>query len=383
MTKISTLIMYNAHIKWLLNKGVSLTILVISILLIVVSTEPHEAFAKKDDKEKHDGKDKEKHDDDDEVKPDDDDEVKPDDDDEVKPDDDDEVKPDDDDEVDTNEYVEEPKFEPSQFKGSGNDYAPTLGSDRYGNKYVDNGFTFNDFTVDVENFKTDMPLQTLNVGELNTAVLKIYDNKGAGKIEHVELAFGLNKKQHVSESSNKITWEQNFKGDQSIIMKDPDNMLMDVNALGEADGKIMKITFNFTFREPMEQSKIGVTVWDQDRHSKTFYFNDGIEVVGKSLNPPKIVTILDDRGYPVTLTMTGKNTGIDEEGNIWTHNSPWIKLSQPVEDQLPHENLDPVTAHGFDRMNSMFDSYKNAQAQEAQKKLMEILGGHNISNFSD
>jgi len=359
-----------------LNKSVSLTILVISILLIVVSTEPHEAFAKKDDdKEKHDGKDKEKHDGKDKEKHDNDGEV--------TPDDDGEVTPDDDGEVNTNEYEEEPKFEPSQFKGSGNDYAPTLGSDRYGNNYVDNGFTFNDFTADVENFKTHMPLQTLNVGELNTAVLKIYDNRGAGKIEHVELAFGLNNKQHVSESSNTITWEQNFKGTQSIIMKDPDNMLMDVNALGEADGKIMKITFNFAFREPMEQSKIGVTVWDQDRHSKTFYFNDGIEVVGKSLNPPKIVTILDNRGYPVTLTMTGKNTGIDEEGNIWTHNSPWIKLSQPVEDQLPHENLDPVSAHGFDRMNSMFDSYKNVQAQEAQKKLMEILGGHNISNFSD
>jgi len=383
-----------------LNKSVSLTILVISILLIVVSTEPHEAFAKKDDdkekhdgkdkekhdgkdKEKHDGKDKEKHDGKDKEKHDNDGEVTPDDDGEVTPDDDGEVTPDDDGEVNTNEYEEEPKFEPSQFKGSGNDYAPTLGSDRYGNNYIDNGFTFNDFTADVEELKTHMPLQTLNVGELNTAVLKIYDNRGAGKIEHVELAFGLNNKQHVSESSNTITWEQNFKGTQSIIMKDPDNMLMDVNALGEADGKIMKITFNFAFREPMEQSKIGVTVWDQDRHSKTFYFNDGIEVVGKSLNPPKIVTILDNRGYPVTLTMTGKNTGIDEEGNIWIHNSPWIKLSQSVKDQLPHENLDPVSAHGFDRMNSMFDSYKNVQAQEAQKKLMEILGGHNISNFSD
>src|SRR3970282_390531 len=335
-------------------------------------------------KEKHDKKDKKKHDDKKKKeKHDDDDEVTSDDDDEVTSDDDDEVTSDDDDEGNTNEDEEEPKFELSQFKGSGDDYAPTLGSDRYGNNYVDNGFTFNDFTADVEELKTHMPLQTLNVGELNTAVLKIYDNRGAGKIEHVELAFGLIKKQHVSESSNKITWEQDFKGTQSIIMKDPDNMLMDVNALGEADGKIMKITFNFAFREPMEQSKIGVTVWDQDRHSKTFYFNDGIEVVGKSLNPPKIVTILDNRGYPVTLTMTGKNTGIDEEGNIGTHNSPWIKLSQPVADQLPHENLDPVSAHGFDRMNSMFDSYKNVQAQEAQKKLMEILGGHNISNFSD
>ena len=386
--------MYNAHIKRLLNKGVSFTILIISILLIVVSTEPHEAFAKKDgDGGKHDGKDngkhddkkkKEKHDKKDKKKHDDKKKKeKHDDDDEGTSDDDDEGTSDDDDEWNTNEDEEEPKFGPSQFKGSGDDYAPTLGSDRYGNNYVDNGFTFNDFTADVENLKTHMPLQTLNVGELNTAVLKIYDNRGAGKIEHVELAFGLNKKQHVSESSNKITWEQDFKGTQSIIMKDPDNMLMDVNALGEADGKIMKITFNFAFREPMEQSKIGITVWDQDKHSKTFYFNEGIEVVGKSLNPPKIVTVLDSKGYPVQITMTGKNTGIDEEGNVWTHNSPWMKLSQPVEDQLPHETPDPVSTHGFDRMNNMFDSYKNDQAQEAQKKLMEILGGRNISNFSD
>jgi len=398
-----------------LNKGVSFTILIISILLIVVSTEPHEAFAKKDGgkhdgkdngkhddkkkKEKHDKKDKKKHDDkkkkekhdddgvtsdnDDGVTSDNDDGVTSDNDEGVTSDNDEGVTSDNDDEENTNEDEEEPKFEPSQFKGSGDDYAPTLGNDRYGNNYVDNGFTFNDFTTDVESLKTHMPLQTLNVGELNTAVLKIYDNRGAGKIEHVELAFGLNKKQYVSESSNKITWEQDFKGAQSIIMKDPDNMLMDVNALGEDDGKIMKITFNFAFREPMEQSKIGITVWDQDRHSKTFYFNEGIEVVGKSLNPPKIVTVLDSKGYPVQITMTGKNTGIDEEGNIWTHNSPWIKLNQPAEDQLPHESLDPVSAHGFDRMDSMFDSYKNDQAQEAQKKLMEILGGRNISNFSD
>jgi hypothetical protein len=414
-----------------LNKSVSLTILVISILFIIVSTEHHEAFAKKYDgkethdgrnKEKHDGnevkhdvkdkkkhdvkdkkkhdvKDKKKHDDDeDDVTPTDDttddSEVTPTDDttddSEVTPTDDttddSEVTPTDDttddSEMNKNGYNEEPGFEPSQGTQSHNDYALTLGSDRYGKNYVDNGFTFNDFTTDVKNLKTHMPLQTLNVGESNTAVLKIYDERGAGKIEHVELAFGLNKKQYASESSNTITWKQNFKGSQSIIIKDSDNALMDVNAIGEDDGKIMKVTFNFAFREPMDKSKIGVVVWDQDRHSKTFYFNEGIEVVGKSLNPPKIVTILDDKGYPVTLTMTGKNTGIDEKGNVWTHNSPWKKLNQTVEDHL-HENPDPVDAHGFNRMHNMFDSYKNVQAQEAQKKLMEILGGHSISNFSD
>ena len=401
-----------------MNKSVSLTILVISILCIIVSTGHHEAFAKKeDDKGKHDGRDKGKHDGRDKGKHDDtaddggitpvddtadDGGVTPVDDtaddggvtpvDDTADDggvtpvddtaDDGGVTPVDDGKVDKNEYNGELGFEPSLVKGSHHDYGPTLGRDRYGNNYVNNGFTFNGFSTDVENLKTHMPLQTLNVGESNTAVLKIYDYKGAEKIEHVELAFGLNKKQHASESSNTITWKQNFKGTQSITIKDSDNTLMDVHAVGEAEGKIMKITFNFAFREPMDKSKIGVTVWDQDRYSKTVYFNEGIQVIGKSLNPPKIITILDDKGYPVTLTMIGKNRGIDEEGNIWTHNSPWEKISQPVKDHL-HEKPDPVDMHGFNRIHNMFDSYKNVQAQEAQKKLMEILGGHNISNFSD
>jgi len=268
--------------------------------------------------------------------------------------------------------------EVNKFKGSGNDYAPTLGSDRYGNNYVDNGFTFNDFVTDVENFKTHMPLQTLNVGELNTAVLKIYDNRGAGKIEHAELAFGLDSREYVSQSDNSIIWTQNFKGDQSIIENDPDNLLMDVSATGKSNGKIMEITFNFAFREPMDKSKIGVVVWDQDRRSRTIYFNEGIEVVGESLNPPEIITILDEKGYPVQITMTGKDEGIDENGNIWTHNSPWTKQIKPI-DNIP----EPIGNHGFDRNHNMFDSYKNSQAQSAQEKLIEILGGKNIYNISD
>ncbi len=268
----------------------------------------------------------------------------------------------------------------NQFKGSGNDYAPTLGSDRYGNNYVDNGFTFNDFVTDVENFKTRMPLQTLQVGELNTVVLKIYDNRGAGKIEHVELVFGLDSREYASQGDNTIIWKQNFKGEQSIVENDPDNLLMDVSATGKSKDKIMEITFNFAFREPMDKSKIGVVVWDQDRRSRTIYFNEGIEVVGESLNPSEVITIHDRKGHPVKITMTGKNEGIDEDGNIWIHKSPWTKQITPIDQTPAHENPEPVGSHGFDRTHNMFDSYKNSQAQSAQEKLIEILGGKNIYN---
>jgi hypothetical protein len=266
-------------------------------------------------------------------------------------------------------------------KQSANDNAPFFGTDSFGNRYIDNGFSFNDFKTDIEDYRTHMPLQTIQVGESNTAVLKIYNHKGVSTLEHVELVFGFGQKQSDGQS-NSIIWEQNFKGTQFVTTNDPDNMLMDVNAVGEADDKVMSVTFSFAFREPMEKSKIGVIVWDKDRNSRTAYFNDGIEVVGESLNPPEIITVLDGKGYPVKITMIGKNTGVDEEGNIWTHNSPWIKQGSASE-KHPSEEHDPVTYHGFDRNHSMFASYKDIQAQEAQQKLMELLGGHNIYNFND
>ena len=278
--------------------------------------------------------------------------------------------------------VVDSKSKMNKFKGSGNDYAPTFGSDRYGNNYVDNGFSFNDFVTDVEGFKTHMPLQTLQVGEKNSVTMKIYENRGANKIEHVELAFGLDYDEYATQSENRIIWEQNFKGDQTITEYDPKNNLMDVNAVATVNGKILEITFDFAFRAPMAKSQIGVIVWDQERHSRTVYFNDGIEVVGESLNPPEVVTILDEKGYPVTITMTGENEGVDEEGNIWTHNSPWKKqsvLSENLEDEKP----ELVGGHGFDRNHNMFEKYQKSQEQSAQEKLIQILGGNNIYNFSD
>ena len=369
---------------------------------MVISIGPHEAFAKKDDdNEKHDDRHNEKHDDRHHKKKHDDKEKKDEPSSIPSEDVDDEPSSipseDVDDEpssIPSEDVDDEPSSIPSEdvddkqnlilhTKRSMNDNAPFLGTDSFGNRYIDNGFRLNNFITDVEDFKTHMPLQTIQVGESNTAVLKIYNQKGISTLEHVELVFGLDQKQSDGQSTSSIVWEQNFKSTQSVNTQDLDNRLMDVNAVGEADDKVMSITFTFAFREPMEKSKIGVVVWDHDRNSRTAYFNEGIKVVGESLNPPEIITILDSKGYPVKVTMTGKNIGVDEEGNIWTHNSPWTKQIQSVEDQLTRENLDTVSSHGFDRMNSMFGSYKNVQAQEAQKKLMEILGGHTISNFSD
>ena len=97
----------------------------------------------------------------------------------------------------------------------------------------------------------------------------------------------------------------------------------------------------------------------------------------------KKVRILDEKGHAVMLTMIGENTAIDEEGNVWAHNSPWKKQSKPSENQSLEEKPQPVGNHGFGREHNIFDSYKNSHEEKAQEKLIEILGGKNIYNFND
>lgn len=232
---------------------------------------------------------------------------------------------------------------------------PTLGVGAMG-RVVSDGFTINSYATDVDVYDTSTPLQTIKVGEPNTAVLKIYEDGGTKNIAHAAISFDMKPDQFVGQSSATIIWEQNFAGIQSVSVDDRNNVLMDVNAVGKADGNLLIITFKFTFKEPIEPSKVGITVWDQDRNAWQYYFNDGIEVVGKSLNPPKQIQVLDRKGYPVIITMTGKNTGVDQDGNLWTHNSPWEKQSQPVK-----EEYEPSTMHGIDRTNSMFSIYKKGQ----------------------
>ncbi len=261
---------------------------------------------------------------------------------------------------------------------------PTLGLDYNSRRIVENGFSYNGNPVDVDTFYTPYPLITVNVGQKNSAVLKIYENSGPQKISHVDLAFGLSKGKSISESKAVIIWARNVAGIETVTVKDPENALQDVSVVTENgpctknnSAQCLILTIFHTFRQPLEFNMVGTNVWDIARNAQQNYFNHGIEIVGKSLNPPPQILLLDNRGYPAVITLTDKDNAIDENGNSWYWNGEfWIK------DENHLTRLDkPIGMHGINRDNNMFSSYKKGQEILAKDTLQKLVIGKVIQNF--
>lgn len=108
---------------------------------------------------------------------------------------------------------------------SGDCEEPTLGMDGKGARLVDNGFTYNGKSIDVERFFTPYPLVTVHTGVTNVAEFKIYDNMGPDNISHFELAFGLAKGEIMSNSKAVINWDKSFDGIEEISVNDPEHVL--------------------------------------------------------------------------------------------------------------------------------------------------------------
>lgn len=104
------------------------------------------------------------------------------------------------------------------------------------------------------------------------------------------------------------------------------------------------------------------------------YSDGGIQVVGKSLNPPKKIHTYDGTGTFHTVTLTGKTTGIDESGNRWVLDGFWLKVIT-----MPGEP-DEKTMHGYDRKNNQFSSYVVQQESIAKETMRKILRYVSVQN---
>lgn len=249
---------------------------------------------------------------------------------------------------------------------------PTLGVLPNGQRIVEDGFTYNGHSVDVERFFTPYPLITAQVGKQNTAQFKIYENKGPDNIAHLSFAFGLGKGEIISQSKAMI--EVDFARDrtQTVTITDPENALDNVSvttdkvACNGGSTQCLEVTIKHMFREPLDFDIVGTDVWDYSRQSWQNYYNHGIEVVGPSLNPPDEFSGID-KGHIYHLTETSKTTAVDEFGDAWTFQyGIWNK------DFIKQERIQDGEKMVFDRMHSDFTSYKENLSNEAFAQLMEF-----------
>ena len=139
---------------------------------------------------------------------------------------------------------------------------------------------------------------------------------------------------------------------------------------GENSPTCILFTMEHMFREAPLANIVGISVSDKTRNGVHFYFNDGIEVEGESLNPPATATVPQHTrsGGIIQLTQIdrGDDIWIDENENIWTKNSydTWFKLTP---DERVKITLDSIPMHGIDRQHAYFETYKIGQETIAKQ----------------
>jgi len=263
--------------------------------------------------------------------------------------------------------------------------APTLGMDDRGKRLVDNGFTYNGNSIDVERYFTPYPLVTVNVGKQNVAEFKIYDDKGPDSVSHFELAFGLANGESIGKSKAVINWDRTFDGIETVTLDDPENVLDKIKITtsegycsDESQQKCLIVTVDHTFRAPLDFNILGTNVWDAKRNAWQNYYNHGIEVVGDSMNPPKEYDGID-AGQIYHLTETSKTTAVDEFGNSWS-----LKYDVWSMDYIPNEKIvDGIGMNGYTRENAQFDMYKYGQYLVAESKLGQMCSECSDESFAE
>jgi len=211
--------------------------------------------------------------------------------------------------------------------GSSGDTTPSTLGLTNGKRMVENGFSFNGKTVNVDNYHTEFPLLSVLVGFPNTVEMKIYENGGLSKIKRVQ--FGLGVKEvgtPLSESDviilinlhhNGTSVESiDYEGDKTLLVLKKTNVeLSIVKCKANSFAECLLVSLTYTYRESPRYPMMIVNTMDDRRNSWNFYFNDGVKVIG-SMNPPATTEIFvknvkQERGEFMTLTQ------IDKINDIW------------------------------------------------------------------
>ncbi|HEY8109425.1 MAG TPA: ice-binding family protein, partial [Candidatus Nitrosotenuis sp.] len=111
---------------------------------------------------------------------------------------------------------------------------PTLGLNSDSVRRVDQGFSYNGKSSNVELILTPVKLLTTKIGDVNKAVFKIYeasglnDPGGPDEVLHFELIFGLAKGQILGDGKAMIELDRSWDGVNTVKVVDPENSLKDV-----------------------------------------------------------------------------------------------------------------------------------------------------------
>jgi len=194
------------------------------------------------------------------------------------------------------------------FADSGSDTnqnaSPTLGIDFRGERIIDDGLKINWQSYMVEEFSQTIPTQAFQIDQPIDLTLHFALEGGPSHLGHASIMLLNNKK------TEQIRWHQNFKGEQTVYVSNPEYFKNVVVTLSEDKNNpdAAFVNFKFQISEFTDTSTLKVTSWSSDIRSSTNYFYEAIRVG----EPEKIISITTADGkFIAPLKQT--NSGISAD----------------------------------------------------------------------
>jgi len=278
---------------------------------------------------------------------------------------------------------------------------PTLGLDKNFKRIVDYGFSYNGNAVQVEKWHTSYPLINATVGEMNLVEIKVYENNGIHNMKWVQFGLGgkgigmpLNNFEVIIQVD--LVANSTGVGVDKIIITDKDDLIdndtvtADVYPVECQDSSTtpncLKVDLEYSYREETFNHIMVVNVADKPRNSQNFYLNEGVKVVGESLNPPPTYSMFNKKYSQQTENLYLTLTRTDKINYIWTDqfDVEYLQISDYRFDRLtPQEKYscatDTIVIKSVTNRNNacQFMLLINYEIERAEHTMNDILSSYN------
>ncbi len=172
---------------------------------------------------------------------------------------------------------------------------PTIGLNSKGERKVDDGLVLNGESLQVEYFKTPMPMQYTEIGKENHLQVKVYENQGAYNIRMVQFAMGIKEigtpiseaqalleieiANFANDIDNPSVFQANLIDNDGIINEDYGIGTSLVQCMDGFNHECLQLDIFWTYDKVIENPVLALNGWDTRRNSFTDYFNDGLTVI--------------------------------------------------------------------------------------------------------
>jgi len=144
---------------------------------------------------------------------------------------------------------------------------------------------------------------------------------------------------------------------EEIIINDKDNLIESSSVVAVVDlvkcatnsqnEGCLKVTLQYSYREATINHIMIVNVMDKPRNNQNFYLNEGVQVLGDSMNPIPYYVMQNKKFKQQTEDLTITLFRTDKVNHIWTdtHGIEYLQISENRFDRItpaePYKCTDP------------------------------------------